>query len=213
MRGTRAETSPPLSPSVTAKWIQRGGRREKDGEGEEEEDGNENGGGGGVTEMFRRQTMDAPFVRSFVRHSLARKETRGMLHSKEGAAAAAEEWKRRGRRCCYGTIDARYLRKKDGRSGGGKGVSLSISLLSRAVPREKRAADRSTTEAICDRRRPLCTRGRGRRRESYATPTRQRRRRTRTTAIATRAPLDLRYISARRTGSLCHQFKGVAREF
>ena len=97
-------------------------------------------------------------LRSFVRHSLARKETRGMLHSKEGAAAAAEEWKRRGRRCCYGTIDARYLRKKDGLSGG-KGVSLSISLLSRAVPREKRAADRSTTEAICDRRRPLCTRG------------------------------------------------------
>ena len=39
------------------------GRREKDGEGEGE-DGNENGGGGGVTEMFRRQTMDAPFVRS-----------------------------------------------------------------------------------------------------------------------------------------------------
>ena len=162
--------------------------------------------------MFRRQTMDAPFVR----HSLARKETRGMLHSKEGAVvAAAREWKRRGRRCCYGTIDARYLRKKDGRSGGGKGVSLSISLLSRAVPREKRAADRSTTEAICDRRRrrPLCTRGRGRRRESYATPTRQRRRRTRTTAIATRAPLHERDISARRTGSLCHQFKGVAREF
>ena len=34
--------------------------RRKEGE---EEDGNENGGGG-VTEMFRRQTMDAPFVRS-----------------------------------------------------------------------------------------------------------------------------------------------------
>ena len=137
MRGTRAETSPPLSPSVTAKWIQRGGRREKDGEGEGE-DGNENGGGGGVTEMFRRQTMDAPFVRSFVRHSLARKETRGMLHSKEGAAAAAEEWKRRGRRCCYGTIDARYLRKKDGRSGGREGsLAFYLAAQSRCPPRKE----------------------------------------------------------------------------
>ena len=54
-------------------------RRRGEGEGDEEEDedGNENGGGergggggGGVTEMFRLQTMDAPFVR----HSLARPE-------------------------------------------------------------------------------------------------------------------------------------------
>ena len=141
MRGTRAETRERggacLSLSVTAKWIQRGGRREKDGEGEGE-DGNENGGGG-VTEMFRRQTMDAPFVRSFVRHSLARKETRGMLHSKEGAAAAAaEEWKRRGRRCCYGTIDARYLRKKDGRSGAEGRESRFLSRCSVALSPEKR---------------------------------------------------------------------------
>ena len=110
--------------------------RRKEGEGE---DGNENGGGGGVTEMFRRQTMDAPFVRSFVRHSLARKETRGMLHSKEGAAAAAaEEWKRRGRRCCYGTIDARYLRKKDGRSGAEGRESRFLSRCSVALSPEKR---------------------------------------------------------------------------
>ena len=76
--------------------------------------------------MFRRQTIDAPFVR----HSLARKETRGMLHSKEGAAAAAEEWKRRGRRCCYGTIDARYLRKKDGLSAKSVYISYKSAELS-----------------------------------------------------------------------------------
>ena len=77
-------------------------------------------------------------LRSFVRHSLARKETRGMLHSKEGAAAAAEEWKRRGRRCCYGTIDARYLRKKGGRSGAEGRESRFLSRCSVALSPEKR---------------------------------------------------------------------------
>ena len=57
------------------------GRREKDGEGEEE-DGNENGGGG-VTEMFRRQTMDAPFVRSFVIHSLGKRREECCIRKKE----------------------------------------------------------------------------------------------------------------------------------
>ena len=61
-----------------------------------------------------------------------------MLHSKEGAAAAAaEEWKRRGRRCCYGTIDARYLRKKDGRSGAEGRESRFLSRCSVALSPEK----------------------------------------------------------------------------
>ena len=68
----------PASLSVRAKWIQRRG----DGEGEE--DGNENGGGGGgVTEMFRRQTMDAPFVRSFVIHSLGKRREECCIRKKE----------------------------------------------------------------------------------------------------------------------------------
>ena len=49
--------------------------------------------GGGVTEMFRRQTMDASFVRSFVIHSPARKERSGM-YSKERAVAAERERER-----------------------------------------------------------------------------------------------------------------------
>ena len=61
-----------------------------------------------------------------------------MLHSKEGAAAAAEEWKRRGRRCCYGTIDARYLRKKGGRSGAEGRESRFLSRCSVALSPEKR---------------------------------------------------------------------------
>ena len=71
MRGTRAKTRERASErggaclSLSQSEMDTTRRKEGDGEGEDE-DGNENGGGGGggVTEMFRRQTIDAPFVRS-----------------------------------------------------------------------------------------------------------------------------------------------------
>ena len=79
--------------SVRAKWIHR--REDGNGNGsggrkgdEEDAGGAGGGGGGGGTEMFRGQTMDAPFVRHSLGPSRTERERERGMHSKERAVSA-----------------------------------------------------------------------------------------------------------------------------